>query len=155
MEERILFIDCAGSKLIPQINKFLEVTYPNNFFANLRMMGSIYPFLIKDKIYLINEMVRFERDLKTFKDQAVQLIEAQGLNKIVVISEPDCLRYRQLLEYCMIDDFGSQEKAFIEALRRFKIVIHNFVRISSDQILAWYIDEYDDPNNIDFREIQI
>lgn len=155
MEERILFIDCAGSKLIPQINKFLEVTYSNKFFANLRMMGSIYPFLIKDKIYLVNEMARFTRDLETFKDQAVQLINAQELNKIIVVSEPDCLRYRQLLKFNMIDDFGSQEKAFIEALRRFKIVIYNLARISSSQIFAWYIDEYDNPNNIDFREIQI
>lgn len=156
-KDRILFIDCAGSKLIEQINNFYRINYPGVFSANLRMMGTIYPFLINDDFCFINEKIKYVRNLITFEDQAKELIYKQELNKVIVVSEPECLRYNQLLECGIINDYGSQEEAFQAALSCFKVFLKNWSMNPeiSNNIFAWYIDPYDDPNKLDFRQILI
>lgn len=155
MEKRGLFIDCPGSNIVWQIKNFFQSTYPDVFPTNLGMMGTIYPFLSGNNYYNISKKRKYDRDFETFVDQAIQLINGKNLNMVVVASEPDCLRYSQLLENGMIMNYVSQKVAFYEALKRFKIFLEMCTNISTDNLIAWYVNPYDSPEKIAFEQIMV
>lgn len=144
-KNRILFLDCAGSGMVRQMNNFFEENYEYEYCDNLRPVGSIYSLLVNRTVVYMNEskkkFVLFRNSLIIAIDY---LVNEHKLNKIVVVSEPKCALYKDLCFFDsinLIDKFSSQKEAFREALKR----LRNFVTSITMRynynlpIEAWYV----------------
>lgn len=120
-KERYLFISCAGSGYQDEIIEFLKDTYIKNgeYYDHLQIVGSILPLItpeLNNSYVFSSTYIFFEKLYKSLRSQVYYLISKHQLSKVVVISEPKCAFYEDLMSFIgMNKDFLSQKEIVFQA----------------------------------------